>query len=107
MYPWPPWMMPPQMGSFGGQPTKDNSMKEMIRYMKWLDRQNEIKEKHKAEKEKEKKGKDDDKKKPRVFNYLESVAITCILSFPVAVVGLLSAIGLGHFLKAFLDATLK
>lgn len=106
---YPPWMMmpnfmmpPPQM------PDPQQGTREMIKFLKWQLRQDELKAKAKEEKEnKEKDKKKDDKPKARTFNYLESFALACFASIPIAVLGMVMAIELGQGLKYFLNATLK
>ena|ERR1700722_2574179 len=102
---YPPWMMmpnfmmPPQM-----PPDPQQGTREMIKFLKWQLRQQEVKDKAKEEKNKDKK---DEKPKHRTFNYLESFALACFASIPIAVLGMVMAIELGQGLKIFLNSTLK
>lgn len=103
---YPPWMMPNYM-MMPPQPPQDpqQGTREMIKFLKWQLRQDEVKAK--AKEEKEKGNKKEDKPKHRTFNYLESFALACFASIPIAVLGMVMAIELGQGLKIFLNATLK
>jgi hypothetical protein len=104
---YPPWMMPNYMMMSPPQmpPDPQQGTREMIKFLKWQLRQEEVKNKAKEEKDKGKK--DGDKPKNRTFNYLESFALACFASIPIAVLGMVMAIELGQGLKIFLNATLK